>query len=59
MKTYTMKTHLILPQLTLPDSNHTSIHICNSEYQIAELIDWLHPVNMDSLLSISLFRLNL
>lgn len=26
-------------QLNLSDSNHTNIHVCNSEYQILELVD--------------------
>ena len=54
-----MKTHLFFPQLTTSASNHSTIHIHNSEYQILELVDWLHSVNTDNWLWISLFCVKL
>lgn len=50
--------HLSFPQLTTSASNHSTIHIHNSEYQILELVDWLHSVNTDNWLWISLFCVN-
>lgn len=35
-------------QLNLFDSNHTTIHVRNSEYQILELVDELREVHIDN-----------
>ena len=44
MEYYQMKTHFSFPQHTLSASNHSATHTQNSEYQILEPVDWLHPV---------------